>query len=218
MPWTGIYRGTDDTGNDPVIDYVERWPKNAPPIEVPPAGLTSGLTPVIIDESWRGYDMDNVGSQLEQFANTNNLLNDQGFDFRVRCWWDGNQGRFRQRYTFGEMTYEGGVDSEDIAGTPTAITQPLFGQKHEDAAETIFDFPGHIRDWSLSESMENAANRVIVTGAGDQANKIAAYATDAGTLGGTDGDRGGRLATSSTRCSPTTPRSTPRSRTAPTSC
>jgi len=184
-PWTGL--STTTASNRLPIDFDEHWPYNSPPIELPPAGMNSevlGLAKGTIDESWRGYDMKNVGEELQNWAQNNTMVSTvANFEYRVLCWWDESKQRFRQRYTFGEMTYS---TPDDFRTTPTGIKSLLVGKNTYATAITadnplIFDFPGQISEWSLAESMEDAATRVIVTGnpGSDGASKIAAYeATD----------------------------------------
>jgi len=179
-PWTGLSSTT--VSNREPTDFEERWPYNSPPIELPPAGLISetlGLAKGTVDELWRGYDMKNVGEELQHWAQNDTLVSKGNFEYRVLCWWDDALQRFRQRYTFGEMTY---ATPGDFRTNPTGIKSLLVGKNTYETAITvdnplIFDFPGQISDWSLAESMEDAATRVIVTGnpGSDGASKIANY-------------------------------------------
>ena len=181
--WTGKTDGKKS--NLAMTTYVDRWPYNSPNIEVPPAGLkftdpkdAANAAFSATENRWRGYDLKSVGSELQTWADANTLVTGGGFEYRVLCWWDEVNQQFRQRYTFGEMVYDNNPQSTNIAGTPTAIKSPLLGRPVAEAEKTIFDFPGHISSWSLEEGMEEAATRVIVSGSGDQAAKIAAYVSN----------------------------------------
>lgn len=176
--WTG--KQANSVSNVPLTPYEETWPHSSPPIEIPPAGLQfkdpafNADTDFQTSENrWRGYEMSMVGEQLQTWADATTLVTGGGVEYRVLCWWDEAQQKFRQRYTFGEMEYDDGT----ISGTPTSILSPVFGRPVEEAEETILDFPGHIAEWSLAESMEEAATRVIVTGdTGSEAyTKIAVF-------------------------------------------
>lgn len=180
--WTGKSR--NGQSNQPLTQYLEYWPYNSPPIELPPAGLQfkdpeTQSSPAFntTSERWHGFDMGMVGEQLQTWADANTLVTKGGFEYRVLCWWDELNRRFRQRYTFGEMEYDNGSPTATVGGIPTAILNPLLGRPHGQAGDTVLDFPGHISDWSLTEGMEEVATRVIVTGnTGDDANsKIAEY-------------------------------------------
>ena len=91
------------------------------------------------------------GSQLEQFANTSSLVDQtrpegpQGFEYRVLCWYDGNQGEVPSALHLRRDDLHRRVGMPTTSPPPRpAIIQPVFGQLHEDANNTIFDFPGHI--------------------------------------------------------------------------
>jgi hypothetical protein len=189
VPWTGITRGHSQAT---ARNFQEQWPNNSPNIELPPDGLVyktadaHGKHPkeavTTVNETFRGYDMSKVGEALQQWADTQTLASDiksgglQKFEYRVVCWFDEAEQRFRQRYVFGEMTY----DTDPI--TPTGVESGIFGQTQVNAADTVFDFPGHISEWALAESMEESATRVISTDGGDKYVKHAEYASQADLL------------------------------------
>jgi hypothetical protein len=205
--WTGISRVH---ANADARNFEEAWPYNSPNIDLPPANLVwktgAPATEVKTTDksSFRGYDMNKVGEALQQWADTETLASSTAagaktrFEYRVVCWFDSTTQLFRQRYVFGEMTY--GSDPN----TPTGITSGLMGKNtrmivDSDDNKLIFDFPGHISEWSLGESMEESATRVITVGAGDEAAKHAEYWSEKSLLKVPDtpaastGKRGWRL-------------------------
>jgi hypothetical protein len=193
-PWTGLTRG--QVSNADFRNYEEVWPNNSVKIDLPPENLKLYTNPtappasrveVKAQKEWRGYDMAMVGSALEEWADTKTLLsgtedNPEGkrFEYRVVCWYDGEAEVFRQRYVFGNMSYA--AQSTDDKPAPNGILSPYLGQNTQAVAKTadnvlVFDFPGQIASWSLDESNDGAATRVIVTDSGDAATKHAAYAS-----------------------------------------
>lgn len=191
--WTGISRGKHS--NAPARPFKEQWPNNTPNIELPSKDLRwrkknrkGEDVSVKTRQTWHGYDMATVGDTLEQWADTQTIASPTGpdvftrFEYRVVCWWDPWLRRFRQRYVFGEMTYkqpgDPGYDPKVSSHDPTGISSGLFGQPHSQATKTIFDFPGHISEWSLTEGMENSATRVLAVSNVDAAAKHTAYASD----------------------------------------
>jgi hypothetical protein len=192
-PWTGLTR--NNHFNAKAQTYLDVWPKNSPAIEMPPPGLLlykdypAKKTEVVSQKSWRGYDMHMVGTALEEWADTETIDSISGgkrFEYKVVCWFDSKQQRFRQRYVFGEMVYGSTVADEGLTGNnpkPTDIRRPLLGRVTKDDAmgvdnKLVFDYPGHVATWSLSETMDAAATRVIVTDNLDKATKHVYYAAD----------------------------------------
>ena len=190
VEWTGLTR--DGHFNAAALAGAESWKYNSPDIELPPANLvwktgTPATEVKTTDKSsFRGYDMNKVGEALQQWADTETLASSTAagaktrFEYRVVCWFDTVNQRFRQRYVFGEMTYA-------ADGTPTGITSGLMGKNTQAIVDSddnalIFDFPGHISEWSLGESMEEAATRVIMAGGGEAAVKHVQYASEKGLL------------------------------------
>jgi len=191
VKWTGI--NGDQYANMPCINYREQWPGNTPDIELPPkelklyydtdnrGGLVGEMT---AQQTWRGYDMATIGEALQEWADTETVASYGGgkrFEYRVVCWYDQVNQRFRQRYVCGEMTYPTGQDPNNPM--PIGIASPYLGVNTKTmgyAADNplVFDYPGNIASWSLSESMEEAATRVLVSDEGDQAAKHVGYAWD----------------------------------------
>jgi hypothetical protein len=209
VKWTGISRGSANAAARP---FIETWPNNSPDITMPPSNLLwKKGSPAVeavatVEETFRGYEMPKVGEVLAQWADTETIASATGpsdktrFEYRVVCWFDETQQRFRQRYVFGEMSY--GSDPH----TPTGIISGLIGKNTQEMVDSdqnslVFDFPGHISEWSLGESMEEATTRVLVTGGdGDAAEKLAEYTSQSDLLGvpptgssSTIGRRGWRL-------------------------
>jgi hypothetical protein len=201
VPWTGIT--TAAKSNIAPVRYQDSWPNNSPKIEMPDAdGNTLKLYDGAVEskatesDAFRGYNMPKVGEALEQWADTETLASNAGtgvkkrFEYRVVSWFDTSTQIFRQRYVFGEMNYstDPGKGEFDDNPTPTGIKRPLLGKNtgRDEDTTIVFDFPGHISEWSLGESMEEAATRVIVTGgegADDGgATKIADYTAQADLL------------------------------------
>jgi len=195
-PWTGLTRttGTFKQSNadarstaGAASTVYEAWPENSPNIELPPSNLLwkRGTTEVktTVNETFRGYDMNRVGDVLEQWADTQTIAGTIGsttsdadfgrFEYRVASWFDASQQIFRQRYLFGEM---------NDPTNPTAILRGSIGRNTAADLDTennlTFDYPGHISAWTLNETMEDTATRVIVTDDGDAAAKHTAYASN----------------------------------------
>ena len=189
IPWTGITRGVM---NAPDRDYYERWPNNSPKIELPPEGLKlyspDNTVEYVEDKEFRGYDMNMVGQQLEEWADTKTVVSLDGgkrFEYRVVYWFDSTNQVFKQRYVVGNMGYAS--NSSSNAPIPNKILSPYLGTNTKEMAKgpnnaLIFDFPGHISSWSLSESNEGCATRVVVTDGNDAAAKHVEYASQSDLL------------------------------------
>lgn len=184
--WTGLSREMSNA--DPRY-YIETWPNNVPRIELPDEDLRlylNGNEVLTKVSRWRGYDLLNAGSTLEEWADTDTISSsDEGgktrMEYRVVCWFDSAQQRFRQRYIVGNMSYPAGQDPNEPY--PNGIISPLLGKNTRAIAvspdnQLVFDFPGNIASWSLEESMEEAATRVIVYSSEEAATKHAEYACD----------------------------------------
>jgi hypothetical protein len=189
--WTGLTRKSAPSKpaefNVPARDYIERWPENSPDIELPPQNLKwlgADNKEILGTKTWHGYDMGVVGGALEEWADTETITSVGGgkrFEYRVVCWFDNSQQRFRQRYVFGEMHYA--PTSTHDEPKPDGLTNNLLGKNTadevlKDTNQLVFDFPGHISNWSLSETMDEAATRVLVTSNEDAAAKHVAYDSD----------------------------------------
>jgi hypothetical protein len=195
VPWTGLTRTwytTDSKGKRHRHDqsqavarrFQESWQNNSPDIRLPPNDLLwkRGDVEVKGTKTFHGYDMQTGGEALQQWADTDTLMSSHTksglsrFEYRVVCWFDQDDQVFRQRYIFGEMTYAADGSAPNI---PTGIKRPLIGNKTHASAEDparaiIFDFPGHIAEWSLGESMEDGITRAIaVSGESDAAKHVA---------------------------------------------
>jgi hypothetical protein len=194
VPWTGITRLNHF--NAPARPQQEAWPGNSPRIELPDQGLRLRVNgaEVLTQKTWRGYDMLMAGSALEEWADTDTVASDENaeegggktrMEYRVVCWFDSAQQRFRQRYIVGTMSYPAGQDPNDPY--PDAITNPLLGKNTQNAArgpnnQLVFDYPGSISEWSLAEGMDEAATRILVTDDGEAAAKHCEYGWDKALL------------------------------------
>lgn len=192
VPWTG--HTANNHSNVPLASYRQQWPHNSPDIELPPSGLKLYKDPkakppveVKATKEFRGYDMGTVGQSLQEWADTETVASVGGgkrFEYRVLCWFDVSEQRFRQRYVFGNMTYADGKGPNTQDPTPIGIANPLLGRNTEAIAKDsernklVYEFPGSVSEWSLSETMDAAATRVVVTDTGDRALKHAEYAWD----------------------------------------
>jgi hypothetical protein len=204
VSWTGLTK--NGTSNAAAVEFEEVWRNNSPHIELPPADLKLYVDPnaatkveVTEDKEFHGYDMNMVGQQLEEWADTKTMLSDttpgngQRFEYRVVCWFDASQQLFRQRYVFGDMSYAVGQGPTTDNPAPTGILSPSLGKNTQAMAKgpdntLIFDFPGHISSWSLTETNEGCATRVIATDSGDQAVKHVEYASQTDLLNVPAGD------------------------------
>ena len=183
--WTGITR---EWANADPRYYIEMWPPNNPRIELPDENLKlyKNGAEVVTTRTWRGYDLPMVGTVLEEWADTDTVASDDGggktrLEYRVVCWFDSAQQRFRQRYVCGEMSYPAGQDPNEPY--PNGIVSPFLGKNTSTIARSpdnqlVFDYPGAIADWSLSEGMDEAATRVIVSDNSEANLKHAEYSSD----------------------------------------
>jgi len=180
--WTGLSKSTH---NAAPTNYRDQWPYNTPKIELPAHTLRwysdypKTKKPVLTSGGWRGYDLGNMGEALQEWASNWSITGyAKRFEYRVVCFYDATDRKFRQRYVFGEMKYASGAPN-----TPTAIVRPLLGSNTKWMAQQpgnvlSFNYPGQISSWALTETMEGCATRVIVSNQGDKATKHAEYATD----------------------------------------
>jgi hypothetical protein len=195
VPWTGI---TSTHFNADKQNWVHTWPNNIPKIEMPPLSLGttwaegSSKYATTVPDTFRGYNMSMVGEALQTWADTNTLISPTSgmtrCEYRVVCWFDSVQQIFRQRYVFGEMSYTPGLGPSTPNPTPNAILSPLIGANTHAMVESvdnkiIFDFPGHISDWTLTESMEQAATRVITISSEEDASKHVGWSVQDDLLG-----------------------------------
>jgi len=182
--WTGVVHSKM---NAEPINYIEEWPYNTPRIELPPQSLRlysdypKNKKPVKSQKGWRGYDLQNMGEALEEWADTATIFGGKRCEYRVVCYYDATDRRFKQRYIFGEMKY--GTDPN----TPTAIIRARLGANTQTMAKDpdnvlSFDFPGQISSWSLTETMEGCVTRVIASNQAEKALKHAEYACDKDVL------------------------------------
>jgi hypothetical protein len=173
----------------------EGWPLNSPNIEMPETGTSptflwkrNGVeVKTTVNATFRGYDMNRVGDSLQTWADTETVATDTAdgafrrFEYRVMSWFDASQQIFRQRWLFGEMSFTDPADPYK----PTGILREFIGRntaKTQDESniypELTFDYPGHISSWSLGESMEDCATRIIVMDQADAAEKHAEYVSN----------------------------------------
>jgi hypothetical protein len=192
--WTGITRGL--VSNAPTAEFKESWPNNSPNIELPPPNLKlykhpnaateATKEPIVATKEWRGYDMLMVGSALEEWADTETIDSIGGgkrFEYKVVCWFDDSQQRFRQRYVFGRMSYKSGHGPTTDEPIADGIESRLLGANSQSTAkgadnQLVFDFPGSIASWSLGETMDAGATRVVVSDNQEKSLKHVEYAVD----------------------------------------
>jgi len=187
--WTQSNADLRYTDGDAQAAY-EGWPKNSPNIEMPEDSPTfkwkvDGVEiKTTVNETFRGYDMNMVGNTLQTWADTETVASSsesgafRRFEYRVMSWFDTTQQIFRQRWLFGEMAF---TDPNDPY-KPTGILRGRIGRNTIETVDSennlTFDYPGHIASWSLTESMEECATRIIVMDQEDAALKHAEYVTN----------------------------------------
>jgi hypothetical protein len=98
----------------------------------------------------RGFNLTSVGEFLDTFASSS--AGGTGFDYRIECRYDGTLNRFSRVFKF-VPNITGFTDEEAEAGL-----------KYLGADKTIFEYPGNISSFSISESAEDAMTRMFVVG------------------------------------------------------
>jgi hypothetical protein len=98
----------------------------------------------------RGFNLTSVGEFLDTFANSS--VGGVGFEYRIECRYDANLNRFTRVFRFSPSIT--GFTYEDAEA----------GLKYLGADKTIFEYPGNISSFSISESAEEAMTRMFVVG------------------------------------------------------
>ena len=123
----------------------------------------------------RGGAADNVGDSLTQYADSVD-----GFEYRIDCDYDADLQKFTRTFRLLQID----VPNPPEPGEVSPISR--FG-----ADKLVFEYPGNIASLSISESAENAATRMFVTGAtaGAEGNPYYAAASATELLNPLDGSR-----------------------------
>lgn len=98
----------------------------------------------------RGFNLTSVGEFLDTFANSS--AGGVGFEYRIECRYDANLNRFTRVFRFAP-TITGFTDEEAEAGL-----------KYLGADKVIFEYPGNISSFSITESAEESMTRMFVVG------------------------------------------------------
>ena len=98
----------------------------------------------------RGFNLTSVGEFLDTFANSS--VGGVGFEYRIECRYDANLNRFTRVFRFSPSIT--GFTYEDAEA----------GLKYLGADRVIFQYPGNISSFSISESAEEAMTRMFVVG------------------------------------------------------
>lgn len=113
----------------------------------------------------RGGAADNVGDSLTQYADSVD-----GFEYRIDCDYDADLQQFTRTFRLLQID----VPNPPEPGEVSPISR--FG-----ADKLVFEYPGNIASLSISESAENAATRMFVTGSTAGAEGNPYYAAAAAT-------------------------------------
>lgn len=98
----------------------------------------------------RGSELKKVADVIEQYATAGN--GGTGFDYRFDCHYDPDVNQFVR--VFRMFPHKTG---DDVAYSTNALT--ALG-----ADKVVFEFPGNIKEFSMSESAEDVATRMFVLG------------------------------------------------------
>jgi hypothetical protein len=102
----------------------------------------------IATEGVRGYTLTTVGEYLEEFANSTA----SPFDFRVECRYDEATNSFSRIFRFVPVI--SGYSDDDFAD---ALSYGGYDN-------VVFEYPGNISSFSISESAEDSMTRMFVVG------------------------------------------------------
>jgi hypothetical protein len=98
----------------------------------------------------RGFNLTSVGEFLDTFAGASD--GGVGFDYRIECRYDETLNRFSRVFRF--VPNITGFTDEDAEA----------GLKYLGADKVIFEYPGNISSFSISESAEDSMTRMFVLG------------------------------------------------------
>lgn len=117
-------------------------------LEFPTQGFSSYQ---VLPTVYRGFELENVGQVLDTYADNVN-----GFEYRIDCSYDETTQEFKKTFVFVPINFPDATDT----GQYSSLIR--LG-----AEKTIFEYPGSIRNITISESAENAATRFFVVGEND---------------------------------------------------
>jgi hypothetical protein len=98
----------------------------------------------------RGFNLTSVGEFLDTFANATE--GSSTFDYRIECRYDANSNSFERVFRF--VPVSSGYNFVDAER----------GLKYLGADSVIFEYPGNISSFSISESAEDSMTRMFVVG------------------------------------------------------
>jgi hypothetical protein len=96
----------------------------------------------------RGFELTTVGEALEKYASSVD-----GFDYRIDCEYDDTTKTFTKTFVMIPIEFP----NPPVAGEVSPVSR--YG-----ADEVIFEYPGNISQFSVTESAENASTRMFVVG------------------------------------------------------
>jgi hypothetical protein len=107
-------------------------------------------------EPYLGSNLQSVGEILEEVS-----AGPRGFEYRIDCDFDAATKKFTRTLVLSGYDYP----AEEDPNSAVRSIQALGADKY------VFDYPGNIASFSLSESAENAATRFWVTGSDESSGE-----------------------------------------------
>lgn len=133
-----------------------------------PSGIN--VTPPL----FRGHELVSVGEVVEKYASSVN-----GFDYRIDCAYDEAANTFTKTFMMLPLTFP----NPPAAGEVSPVSR--YG-----ADKLVFEYPGNIGKFTVTESAENASTRMFVTGNADSGEEYGANIGVATLTGFLTGSRG----------------------------
>lgn len=107
-------------------------------------------------EPYLGSNLQSIGEILEEVS-----AGPQGFEYRIDCGFDATTKNFTRTLVLSGYDYPVEEDQDSAIRSIQALG----------ADKYVFDYPGNIASFSLSESAENAATRFWITGSDESAGE-----------------------------------------------
>ena len=105
----------------------------------------------VLPVPYRGFELQNVGEVLDSYSDNVN-----GFEYRIDCSFDEETSSFTKTFVIVPINYPDAPPSGQVS------PPERFG-----AERLIFEYPGNIRDMTMTESAENASTRFFAVGEND---------------------------------------------------
>lgn len=122
----------------------------------------------------RGFKLETVGDYLDTFSSAS--AGGIGFEYRIECRYDGDTNQFSRVFRLVPL----------VSGAELVYSDDVLAYLGAD--KIIFEFPGNISDFSLSETAEDSVTRMFVVGnreglSEDASQPYSASVSDSLTLG-----------------------------------